>query len=353
MVLALVVLLGLITVAFVQDAVEQIRYDAQFHEQEDLRAEAYSALDITLAVLNLFHEIDGSLWGPAQGWSDPLDFADYTPPEGLTVSVSIQDESGRFGINNADFDFLRIVFTEMGFNASEAEELSDYLIDWIDEDDLSRLNGFDGEDYARLNPPYLPANGPIQSWDELELIPAFKERFWDEDGRPLPELATLKQTFSLYNDGPVNINAASPFVSRVLDELGIIEEDNLSQYLAGSDGETGNDDDRLVRDTTTGGVFLDGENALAGTAANLLEVQVQVSRGQAVFLLRSLVSWRGVNDSAGDTEPISLETTEAANTDEDTNRNRAARGSARTQVSNGAQIGYPFQIFWLAENSKN
>lgn len=354
MMLALIILLSFITVAFIEDAKEQILYDAQFHNQEDLRAEAYSALDITLAVLNLFHEIDGSLWGPAQGWGDPLDFANYSPPGNLKLSVMVNDESGLFGLNDAEFDFLRTAFTEMGFNLSDAEELADCLIDWIDEDDLSRLNGFDGEDYARLSPPYLPANGPIQSWDEIELIPTFKERFWDEDGRPLPELSTLTENFSLYNTGPVNINAATPFVSRVLDELGIIEEDNLSDYRAGSDGESGNDDDRLVRDTGSGGVFLSGEaSELAGTESSLLEVAIEVSRGDAVFLLRSLVSWRGADTAAGDSEPIEEESTEAAKTDEDTDRNRRARGSAQTQAGSGAELGYPFQIHWLAENRKN
>tara|TARA_B110000037_G_scaffold223120_1_gene302373 strand:+ start:33271 stop:34335 length:1065 start_codon:yes stop_codon:yes gene_type:complete len=354
MVLALVILLGFITVAFIEDAKEQILYDAQFHQQEDLRAEAYSALDITLAVLNLFQEIDGSIWGPSQGWGDPLDFAHYQPPGNLKVNVTVHDESGRFGLNDAEFDFLRVAFTEMGFKVSDAEELSDSLIDWIDEDDLSRLNGFDGNDYERLNPPYLPANGPIQSWDELELIPAFKERFWDEDGRALPELDIFTANFSLYNSGPVNINAATPFVSRVLDELGIIEEDNLGDYLAGSDGEAGNDDDRLVRDPTAGGVFLDGAGSdLAGTESSLLEVAIEVSRGDAVFLLRSLVSWRGSNAAAGDSQAVAEETTEAARSDEETDKNRQARGTAKTEASGGAELGYPFQIHWLAENRKN
>lgn len=354
MVLALVILLGFITVAFIEDAKEQILYDAQFHQQEDLRAEAYSALDISLAVLNLFQEIDGSLWGPSQGWRDPLDFANYTPPGNLRVKVSIRDESGRFNLQNADFDFLRVAFTAMDFSLSDAEELADYLLDWMDEDDLSRLNGFDGEDYARLNPPYLPANGPIQSWDEIALIPAFKERFWDKDGRPLPALSTFTENFSLYNTGPVNINAASPYVSRVLDELGIIEERNLSDYLAGADGKAGNKDDRLVRDASAGGIFLDGAgNNLAGTESSLLEVAVEVSRGEAVFLLRCLVSWRGSNASAGDSRAVAAETTGAARTGEETDPNRRARGTAQTEVGSGAELGYPFQIHWLAENRKN
>jgi general secretion pathway protein K len=353
MVLALVVLLGFITVAFLEDAKDQIRYDAQFQEQEDLRAVAFSALDTTLAVLNVFQDVDGSIWGPEQGWGDPLDFAGYEPPNNLQVNVQIHDESGRFGIQDVEFDFLRIVFIELGFDIRDAEELADSLIDWMDEDDLSRLNGFDGEEYARLNPPYLPANDNIQSWDELALIPAFQENFWDEDGRPLPALKTFKDSFSLYNTDPVNINAAGPFVIRVLDELGIIEEENLNDYRAGPDLEPGNEDDRLLRDADTGGVFLDGGSGLAGTDSSLLEVSVEVKRGDSVFLLRSLVSWRGANTAAGETDEVEEETTDRAQSDEDTNENQRARGSAQTVAGNGAQLGYPFQIHWLAENRKN
>lgn len=353
LVLALIVLLSFITVLFIEDATDKLLYDALFQAPEDLRAEAYSALDISLAVLNVFQELDGDLWGPDQGWRDPLSFVDFEPLANTQVQVEFRDESGRFSLAKADFDLLRLVFDELGFDRAVAEELADSLVDWMDEDDLSRLNGFDGEDYEKLDPPYLPTNGPLRSWDELALIPAFQENFWDEDGVPVPELATFEDAFSLYQDGPVNINAAPPFVIQVLDEMGLVDPQNLASYRAGADGELGTADDRLARKMDVGGIFPAGEASdLVSTTSSLLEVSVEVKRGESAFLLRALVSWRGAKTNANVGEPAVEETTEAARTDDEADPDRQARGSAQTAVGDAAALGYPFEILWLAENRK-
>ncbi|MFP4283491.1 MAG: general secretion pathway protein GspK [Opitutales bacterium] len=360
LVLVLIVLLGFIMVAFLEEAKERILYDALFHHQEDLRAEAYSALETTLAVLNVYQEVDGELWGPLQGWGEPLERADYEPPPNTTVTVNFRDESGRFSLAEADFALLRLVFDEMGFDRADAEELADSLIDWMDEDDLSRLNGFDGEDYADLDPPYRPANAPPRSWDELALIPAFQEHFWDENGVPLPALAQFQSAFSLYHEGAVNLNAAPPLVVRVLDEMGMVDARNLRDYLAGSDREAGTADDRVLRTNDVGGVFTGAEEAgaLASTSVGLLEVAVEVRRGEAYFLLRTLVSWRGTQAGRGTTtrsaadERANGQGTAAARTEKEDDPDRRARGSAQTATSSAADLAYPFEILWLAENRK-
>ena len=356
----MVILLGFITVAFIEDAKEQILYDAQFQSNEDLRAEAYSALEVTLAVLNVFHEIDEQLWGPAQGWGDPLEFADYTPPPNTTIEVAFREESGRFPLSTLsaeDYDRMRKVFDVLGFDQRDAEELTDSLLDWIDDDDLPRLNGFDAEDYRKLNPPYLPANAPLRSWDELALIPAFKERFWDEDGRPLPELRTFTEAFSLHHTGPVNLNAASDFVISVLEEMGIVNADYLHDYLNGPDRKPDTGDERVIRSLEEAGVLLNPDLAtsVAGNEASLLEVTVEVARGESRFLLRTLVSWRGaqtqVDERDDNTEPAT-ETTEGARTDGETDPDRKARGNVATATGEAADLGYPFQIHWVVENRK-
>lgn len=353
LVLALVILMAFIAVAFLEEAKEQILYDALFHKQEDMRAEAYSALDTTLAVLNVFHEIDEGLWGPRQGWHEPLAFAGYEPLNGVSTRVHFRDESGRFPLSRADFDLLLRVFDKLGFDRAESEELADSLLDWMDEDDLRRLNGFDGDDYRRLNPPLQPANAMVRSWDELELIPAFQELFW-ENGVPRPELQMFTDAFSLRHSGAMNVNAVSPFVAQILEEMGAINSQNLFDYLAGPDREPGTEDDRVVRSHDVGGIFTaPDDDGLVGTTASLLEVSVEVSRGEAVFLLRSLVSWRGANPGAAAGESAGTESTRASRGTQDSDQPRRARGSAETATGDAAQLGYPFQILWLAENHKN
>ncbi len=352
--LALIILLSFLVVAFMEDARDQIRYHAQFQYSDDLRVEAYSALEATLAVLNIYHEVDGNLWSPQQGWGNPLQQADYRPGRGMRVRVDFRDESGRFPLNTADAHTLRLFFEETDFRGMEIEQLVDGLLDWIDEDDDPRLNGFDGDDYRNLRPVgFEPANRPIRSWDELALIRPYNELFFDENGLPLPVYHQFRQTFSLINTETVNINAATPMVVRILERKGIINPYNLRDYKAGLDRTPGTEDDRVIRSTDVGGIFTDPDSGLVSTRIEMLEVSVTVTRGDASFLLRTLVSFRGANMSAGQTSPAARGATERAVGREDRDATRRSRGSARTQAGTAAQLGYPFQVYWIAENRQN
>lgn len=51
------------------------------------------------------------------------------------------------------------------------EEVSDAILDWLDEDDEPRPLGAEFDDYyLNLQPPYKPANGPIESIEQLLLV---------------------------------------------------------------------------------------------------------------------------------------------------------------------------------------
>lgn len=49
-------------------------------------------------------------------------------------------------------------------------ELADSILDWLDEDDEPREYGAEADYYATLQPPYRPANGPIESIEQLLLV---------------------------------------------------------------------------------------------------------------------------------------------------------------------------------------
>lgn len=355
-VLALIVLLSFLVVAFLGDVKDRLRYSAQFQYQDDLRVEAYSALEVTLAVLNVFHEVDGSLWTQQQGWGDPLGWANYTPGSGVQVSVRFQDETGKFSLNKTDLATFRLVFEELGIPLSEGDEVADAILDWVDEDDERRLNGFDGDDYRDIDPVgYEPANQPIRSWDELELIEPFRLVFFDEEGVPLPIYREFRGAFSLTHSGAINLNSAPGLVRRVLERKGLIYSDNLDRYQSGPDGELGTADDLPLTSVDAGNALTGAEGASNELTNEIdqLEVQVTVTRGEARFLLRTLVSWRGANPAASNGESIARETTEAAQGDDEQDDAKRARGSARTQAGAAAQLGYPFQIAWIAENRQN
>ena len=50
------------------------------------------------------------------------------------------------------------------------EEIAECILDYLDEDDIARTNGAEKDYYATLPTPYEPADGPLQSVDELLLV---------------------------------------------------------------------------------------------------------------------------------------------------------------------------------------
>ncbi|WP_197356269.1 type II secretion system protein GspK [Aureliella helgolandensis] len=51
------------------------------------------------------------------------------------------------------------------------EDIADAILDWIDEDDLPRPYGAEFDDYySQVQTPYKPANGPIESIEQLLLV---------------------------------------------------------------------------------------------------------------------------------------------------------------------------------------
>ena len=75
-------------VAFMEKAGNDLIVEQRYLETRRLRAEAYSALEVTLAVLEDFRDAGNGLHSPSEGWNDPLAFASYTPTEGRTVDIA-------------------------------------------------------------------------------------------------------------------------------------------------------------------------------------------------------------------------------------------------------------------------
>ena len=255
------------------------------------------------------------------------------------------------------------LFDVLGFDFDERQNLADGLLDWMDEDDERRLNGFDGDDYEDLDPPLRPMNAKIASWDEFRLIHPFNTLFWDEEGRPIPEWALFKESVSLYHSGPVNVNHASDTLLALFDELGYLDNRAFEDFKNGPDGEMGTDDDRLLRDGESSGEFLINEGAPLGKQIELLTVRVTAERGEARFVLEALVTWSGSNPGTGnasrDSESDSdsdTETDTESDSNGDTDRLQASRqqtrGGSQTQSSTAASLGYPFRILRLTENRK-
>lgn len=356
MVLLLVVLLTFIVTAFLSEATAKIKYYGLFHNRDDLRTDAYSALEIALGTVNQYREIEGALWGPEQGWATALEDFGFEPRNASSVSVSFSDESAKFALQGLESDTLLVLFEVLGFSLPEREALADGLLDWMDADDDRRLNGFDGDDYEDFDPPLKPANGPIQSWDEFRLIEPFRELFFSETGLPLPAWSAFTEAVSLHRtSGQPNINQASPTVLAVLEELGHIHTLSLEAYKNGADGEQGTEDDRLIR--ITEGISGIQDAASVITSIELLRVKVTATRGDARFEIDALVTWSGSDTSAAearkpDANASRADTPVDQNDDSAQGRLQRTKGSARTAASVSADLGYPFRFVRISENRK-
>ena len=71
----MVVVMGYVLVQFTEKGLSEIAGEGYYVERDRLRIEAYSALEVTLAVLADFIAVDRSLQSPAQGWADPIGYA--------------------------------------------------------------------------------------------------------------------------------------------------------------------------------------------------------------------------------------------------------------------------------------
>jgi type II secretory pathway component PulK len=348
LVLVFVVLLTFIVVAFLEEATSRIKYYGLFHNRDDLRVDAYSALEISLAVINQYREVEGALWGPGQGWADPLGEFGFSPANARSVRVSFADEGAKLPLTTLDYDDLMLLFDLLGFDLPEAQSLSDGLLEWMDEDDLRRLSGFDGDDYKDMNPPYRPANRPVQAWDEFRLIKPFNTLFFDEDGRPMPAWRTFQEAVSLFHTGPPNVNHAPAIVLEWLENKGLLSQQALIDFRNGPDGIMGTADDRLLREADSG--VLLAESANLSTEIQLLRVKVEAVRGEARFELEALVTWSGSDVSAADTRPPADTRPDASERGTATARSRP--GAVRTAPALAAELGYPFRFVRLTENRK-
>jgi hypothetical protein len=123
---------------------------------------------------------------------------------------------------------LRRYLELKGIDINERDHMLDCLLDFVDPDDLPRLNG------AESDPDYQPKNAPLQRIDELKEVKGW-EKFtsqpnWDQD-------------FTLYSSGPVDLAWASRDVLLSLPGFNEQIVDRFLSYRRGPDGVDGTEDD--------------------------------------------------------------------------------------------------------------
>lgn len=157
-------------------------------------------------------------------------------PPNQSFEARITGEGGRLnlkfllaGENPVYLEVLRKYLEVKGVDLNERDRMIDCLLDWVDPDNLVRVNGAEDE------PGYKPTNGPLKTLEELKRVKGWEEFTsqpnWDAD-------FTLNST-----DARIDINSASRDVLLSLPGFTELMADRLLQMRRGPDDIEGTEDD--------------------------------------------------------------------------------------------------------------
>ena len=162
--------------------------------------------------------------------------------ERLGYRVRMVSEGGKLNIKwlLAEEDPRRITILKQwlerrGLGFKERETFVDCLLDYVDGDDLSRLNGMEDEG------EYHPPNRPLETIDEIAEVPG---------SEPLTSTPGWRDELTLYSQGPIDVTSASPEVLRLLPGLSEARIQRLIIVRQGPDKLDGTLDDRIFRSLT-------------------------------------------------------------------------------------------------------
>ncbi len=207
----------------------------------------YHDADVASAQINGFDALQAAERGiavasnPAVEKMDPiLEWSD--PDRDLSYSARITSEAARFNINvillRKDKTLLTDIFTDWGMELQDAQMLVDNLTDWIDEGDLTELNGAEVDWYESQGRPNHPFNRPFYNLDEMRLV---KDMVLLEQLKP-----DWRSWFTIWSEGKLDINEAEPELISAAAEVSIDDAQDLVDHILGPDLERYTEDDQPV-----------------------------------------------------------------------------------------------------------
>jgi general secretion pathway protein K len=189
-----------------------------------------------------------------------------------SYNVRILGEGGRLhlnwilsGENPQRLDVLRKYLEVKGVDINERDRMMDCLLDFVDPDDIPRLNGAESE------PGYQPKNALLQRVEELKQVRGWEKftsrKDWDAD-------------FTLYSSGPIDLIWADRDVLLSLPGFNEQIVDRYLQYRRGPDGIDGTADDTPMQSLEQVGLALGftPQQFLLLTSSGLVSVNDQVVR---------------------------------------------------------------------------
>lgn len=168
-----------------------------------------------------------------------------------TYSVRITDEMGKFNINVIDESMDNMVkYLFDSVQSDNKEGIVDSILDWIDPDDLHRLNGAEEEYYKEFSSPYHCKNGPLDTLEEMLLIKGITPQIFYGTGKSKGIASLVRVYPSKEGSVRINVNTAPIEVLRaVLKEFGESLPQSILEQRSGRDGIEPSEDDEPFKNT--------------------------------------------------------------------------------------------------------
>ena len=218
-------------------------------QEANIPSEPYDALNQLWA---------GGPGGPGEtnGVLTGIDLSHFQIGDGW-VSITMVDEERYANINTATPQLLNQALTTMGVDANDIPVVSDSVLDWVQTGDNPRLSGAKNSYYQSLNPPYYCKEAPMDDISELLLVKGVTKDMYDGDSGQQHSVAPkgfnrspfeapsyvfgLKDVFTPFSDGRININTADANVLQLIPGVDEPTAEAIIKAREGPDGDNGGD----------------------------------------------------------------------------------------------------------------
>ncbi|OAI42213.1 hypothetical protein AYO41_04595 [Verrucomicrobia bacterium SCGC AG-212-E04] len=217
-------LLTLVVIALAKKVAVDLDGQAETNLALDAHAMAYSGLQIALH--------------PSSSYKTPALVQEFPGQRGFVARI--KGEGGRLNLNwllageePRKLETLKNYLAAKGLSYAEREAFVDSLLDWVDADDLRRLNGNE-----------TPVRGPIANQPLRDLVELYQIPACD----PLTSQSGWENEFTLLSQGPIDVQWASEDVLSSIPGVGQRSAQALVQFRSGPDREDGTADDVKLTD---------------------------------------------------------------------------------------------------------
>ena len=215
------------------------------YARKELKAEMLARSGVEVARMQLIlHQQSATESGfdaPNQLWAtNELLYVDHELGEG-TFNVKVTDEESKIPVNGATDVQLKRLMGLLNVDPADGDVIVDSIQDWIDVDDLTKLNGAESDYYLSLSPPYRAKNAPLDRVEELLLIRGVTPELFhgtpatDQD----PAQPGLADLFTATTSGTINVNTASAIVLQAMLGLDEGQAQAVVTHRDGPDGISG------------------------------------------------------------------------------------------------------------------